>query len=126
MKISSIYTVVTLTTILGVLILGLIHMGARDIKNYRAKEVAVAQSEAPENKNDWKSIENIDMEYDLEKAGVTLIKRSFNDGGEESTYIEYIEDGKTLQRYFYCSRDVHEKLIKKFQEVLQKRTSEWE
>jgi len=86
------------------------------------KEKANEVTQAPLKKEpDWESIEDIELEYDMERDSVTLIKRSFNEDGIEATYIEY---GNNEKRYFMCSRDVHEKLVLKFQELLKKRNAE--
>lgn len=64
-------------------------------------------------KEDWKSIETLDFDLDMEKMGVVLVKRSFNKG-DEVTLIE-LADGKS--RYFICSREIHSKLVDQFRQL---------
>ena len=56
----------------------------------------------------------------MEKMGVTLIKRSFNNG-DEVTFVQYENGNKD---YFVCSRGIHHRLIAQFQELLKKREIE--
>jgi hypothetical protein len=82
------------------------------------KEVVQAPPKVEPN---WKVIEDEDLDYDMERDSVTLVKRSFTNEGLESTYIEY-RGGKS--RFFFCSREVHKKLVEKFRELLLKREAE--
>lgn len=83
-----------------------------------AKKVVQESPKEEEKKRDWKVIEEVDFDYDMDRDSVTLIKRSFTDDGIEATYVEY---GPGKVRYFHCSREMHEKLVQKFREMLQKR-----
>jgi hypothetical protein len=91
---------------------------AMHVEKNKAKEIVQAP---PKKEPNWNSIEDIELEYDMEKANVTLVKRSFNEDGIEATYVEY---GTNEKRYFMCSRDIHKKLVHKFQELLKKRNAE--
>jgi hypothetical protein len=70
---------------------------------------------------DWSLVENSSLDIDMEKIGVTLIKRTFDDEGIEATLLEF---GDNQKRYLMCSREVHEKLVTEFQEILKARRAE--
>jgi hypothetical protein len=82
----------------------------------KAEQVEMIKKEV-----DWSSVENINFDLDMKTMGVTLVKRTFDEQGEEATLIEC---GSSNQRYFICSRDIHEKLVKEFQELLEARKAE--
>lgn len=68
---------------------------------------------------DFKSVESVDFEMDMEKMEVVLIKRSICDGNEV-TLVE-LADGKTHS--IACSRDRHDRLVEKFRRILLKRNN---
>jgi hypothetical protein len=86
----------------------------------RAEKIKAAQVEIKKEPN-WSSVENINFDLDMKTMGVTLVKRTFDEQGEEATLIEC---GSSNHRYFMCSRDIHEKLVKEFQELLEARKAE--
>jgi hypothetical protein len=85
-----------------------------------AEKLKAAQVEIVKNP-DWSSIENLNFDLDMEKIEVTLIKRTFDDQGEEATLLEY---GDKQRRYLMCSRDMHDKLVIEFQEMIKARKAE--
>jgi hypothetical protein len=70
----------------------------------------------------WDLVRDADFDIDMEKMHVVFIKRSFSPSTkDEATLIQY-EDGD--YDYFVCSMEVHDRLIRKFREILRKRESE--
>lgn len=86
----------------------------------RAEKVKATQVEIKKEPN-WSSVEDINFDLDMKTMGVTLVKRTFDENGEEATLVEC---GSNDPRYFMCSRDIHEKLVKEFQELLEARKAE--
>lgn len=68
---------------------------------------------------DWSQVENQSFALDMEKLNVVFIKRTLNEG-KEVTLIRY-ENG--MEEYLTCSREVHEELVRKFKEIINKRES---
>jgi len=66
---------------------------------------------------DWSQVESQPFFMDIEKMNIVLIKRSFNEGSE-ATLIRY-QNG--TDEYFACSREIHEELVSKFKEIIDKR-----
>lgn len=70
----------------------------------------------------WSTIKDFSFAMDMEALEVTLIKRSFNPSdGSEITLVE-CKNGD--RNYYCCSKEVHEKLVVQFQEILKKKETE--
>jgi hypothetical protein len=83
------------------------------------KDKTVAKDSSWVDSVDWSPVENQPLAIDMEKMNVVLVKRTMN-GGKEATLIRY-QSGS--DEYFACSKEIHGELVKKLQEILNKRES---
>jgi hypothetical protein len=113
-----IITAITVGTILIVLILLALFNPTIPVLMF-PKDSTVAKDSSSVDPVDWSPVENQSFVIDMEKMNVVLIKRTINDG-REVTLIRY-QSGS--DEYFACSKEVHEELVKKFQEIINKRES---
>lgn len=122
MKVSDLYFALAILAV-GIFIGGLIGSKCQKVAKKTNQEVTAPKKipkSSPTKKENWDSIKDQDFEIDMEKMGVILVKRSFNEG-DEVTFVQYENGNKD---YFVCSREIHHRLVVQFQELLKKREVE--
>jgi len=86
--------------------------------NISMKNTTESANSISNKSKDCSQIEKQSFVLDIEKMNVVLIKRSFDDNGNEVTLIRY-QNGS--DEYFVCSREIHEDLVRKLQDIINKR-----
>jgi hypothetical protein len=112
-----IYCVIFCATVIGLMAIAFQNLKHSDSNISITGTVESVDSTSNKSK-DWSQIEKQSFVLDIEKMNVVLIKRSFDESGIEVTLIRY-QNGS--DEYFVCSREIHEDLVRKLQDIINKR-----